>query len=165
MKKLFFLVAFLAISMFASAQIYVGGGIGFNKTDDNGEKTTTYKIAPEVGYKLNDNWAFGLVLEYSDFDNDVCQYGIQPYARYTFYKNGAFSAFADGCFAYIKAENGGFDAKGWGIGIEPGIAYNLSDNFSIIAHFGNLGYTDIEETKSFGFELDNELTFGLYYSF
>lgn len=165
MKKLLFLVAFLATSMFASAQFYVGGGIGFDKTDDNGAKTTTYKFAPEVGYTLNDNWAFGLVLEYADFDNDVCQYGIQPYARYTFYRNGAFSAFADGCVAYVKAENGGFDSKGWGIGVEPGIAYSLSDKFSIVAKLGNLGYTDVEEKKSFGFEFDNELTFGLYYSF
>ena len=61
MKKLLFLVAFLATSMFASAQIYVGGGIGFNKSDDNGAKTTTYEIAPEVGYKLNDNVCLKIV--------------------------------------------------------------------------------------------------------
>lgn len=52
MKKLFFVVAFLAVSMFASAQFYIGGNVGFNKTDI--EDVTTY------GFEFDNTLQFGL---------------------------------------------------------------------------------------------------------
>lgn len=169
MKKLFFLVAFTAVSMFASAQFYIGGSVGFNKTDNDGVKTTNFKIAPDFGYVLNDNWSFGLALGFSDLEsNDFIgkEYIVSPYARYTFYRNGAFSVFTDGVFEFItqKPEIGD-NTNGWGISVEPGIAYNLSDKFSVVAKIGSLGYADIEDTTAYGFGLDNEIKFALYYSF
>ena len=92
-------------------------------------------------------------------------YAINPYARYTFYRTGNLSLFADAGFAYAKLEQAGYDAKGWEVGIDPGIAYNLSEKFSITAKFGYLGYSDIEESKKFGLSLDNDISFSLYYSF
>ncbi len=169
MKKLFFVVAFLAVSMFASAQFYIGGNVGFNKTDYNGAKTTNFKIAPDFGYVLNDNWAFGLALGFSDEESDEFygkEYTVSPYARYTFYRNGALSLFADGVFEYARLKPEASDAaNGWGVSVEPGIAYNLSEKFSIVAKFGYLGYADIEDVTTYGFEFDNTLQFGLYYSF
>ena len=52
MKKLFLsmVVALMAVS--ASAQVYVGGGVGIgsSKVDaDGAESVTTYKFVPEVG--------------------------------------------------------------------------------------------------------------------
>lgn len=161
MKKVLFMVAFLATSMIASAQIYVGGSVGFNKTDNNGAKTTTYTIAPEVGYTLNDSWSFGAVFEYSDMDNDLDNYSVNPYARYTFYRAGAFSMFVDGTAKVGKIN----DETGWGVGAKPGIAYSLNEKFSIVSHLGYIGYQDNDDVTKFGFDFDNALSFGLYYSF
>ena len=69
MKKLFFVVAFLAVSMFASAQFYIGGNVGFMKTDNDGDKTTNFQIAPDFGYVLNDSWSFGLALGFADMES------------------------------------------------------------------------------------------------
>lgn len=155
--------------MFASAQFYVGGGVGFNKTEVGDDDATNFQIAPDFGYVLNDSWTFGLALGFSDLESDDFtgkEYSIKPYARYTFYRAGALSVFADGVFEYMKLKpEQGDNLSGWGIGIEPGVAYSLSEKFSIVAKFGNLGYTDVEDITSYGFEFDNNLSFGLYYSF
>lgn len=169
MKKLFFVVAFLAVSMFASAQFYIGGNVGFMKTDNDGDKTTNFQIAPDFGYVLNDSWSFGLALGFADMESGDFlgkQYTVSPYARYTFYRSGALSVFADGVFDYLNLKpEVGDSYNGWGLSIEPGIAYGLSDKFSVVAKFGSLGYVDVEDTSAYGFELNNTLQFGLYYSF
>ena len=58
--------------MTASAQIYVGGQIGFSTSSVNADTEgsssisgTSFKILPEVGYKLNDKWAVGIQVGYS----------------------------------------------------------------------------------------------------
>lgn len=160
------MVAFLATTMFASAQIYVGGGLNFNRVDVDGEKSTTYGIAPEVGYVVNDNWAFGAVLGYDDLDEEGKKFSIKPYARYTYFRAGAFSLFADGAFAYdITKPEEGDDLKSWSLGVEPGLAYNINENFSVVAKFGHFGYQDEDETSTISLDLDNELSFSIYYNF
>ena len=59
-------------AMTASAQIYVGGQIGFSTSSVNADiegtnsiSGTSFKILPEVGYKLNDKWAVGIQVGYS----------------------------------------------------------------------------------------------------
>ena len=58
-------------AMTASAQVYVGGQIGFTSSSvkivSDGESIsgTSFKILPEVGYKLNDKWAVGIQIGYS----------------------------------------------------------------------------------------------------
>ena len=59
-------------AMTASAQIYVGGQIGFSTSSVNADTEgsssisgTSFKILPEVGYKLNDKWAVGIQVGYS----------------------------------------------------------------------------------------------------
>ena len=71
-----------------------------NYIKTNEYATITYQVA--VGYNVNENLAFGLALEYSDFDNDVCQYGIQPYARYTFYRNADTTVVVSPKYQHIK---------------------------------------------------------------
>ena len=44
--------AVMAVS--ASAQVYVGGGVGIGSMDNGGDNnTTTYKFVPEIGYNFN----------------------------------------------------------------------------------------------------------------
>ncbi len=59
-------------AMTASAQVYVGGQIGFTSSSvnldmdgTNSVSGTSFKILPEVGYKINDKWAVGIQVGYS----------------------------------------------------------------------------------------------------
>ena len=69
MKKLFFVLAASACMMLAAqtahAQLYFGGSVGFTMTSQtngaNDTKTTgsSFKLAPEVGFQINDKMAAG----------------------------------------------------------------------------------------------------------
>ena len=75
MKKLFITIAFVAATMFASAQLYVGGSLGMgiqngkDKIEGNGvsieqdqPKAFTFVFAPEAGFMFADNMGVGLQL-------------------------------------------------------------------------------------------------------
>lgn len=158
----------MVCAMVASAQLYVGGGLGYAKTEVGDVDATEWSIRPEVGYTLNDNWAFGVALDYSDVENTGTTFSVTPYARYTFLRAGALSVFADGTVEMerFKPESGD-STTGWGIAVKPGVAYAINENFSVVAHVGVLGYYDLDnDTKAYGLELDaSDLSFSLYYSF
>jgi len=69
-KKIIALVALLAcVTMGASAQVYVGGSLGFtsSKVDQGGhdQDGSSYKIIPEIGYQLDDDLSVGLQIGYA----------------------------------------------------------------------------------------------------
>jgi hypothetical protein len=187
MKKILMtlVAAFVSVSM--SAQFYVGGGVGFASFDDSNKSHSVFKFVPEVGYNLDEDMAVGIALTYTqgstadawlltdpnkDLNEDLKTFSIAPYLRYSFAKFGPVTVFADGCFEYTHIDNDGAKANGWGLGIKPGIAVNLNEKFSFVSHIGRLGYLqskdDVSGAKAvstFGLDLDNALTFGLYYNF
>ena len=58
MKKLFLSLIVAVCSLAASAQAYVGGQVGlWRNTDAN---HTSFNLAPELGYKLSNQWDLGL---------------------------------------------------------------------------------------------------------
>lgn len=69
MKKLLTLVAFMALTLGASAQYYVGGSVGFtsSKMDNGGadQDGSSFKLMPEIGYQLDKDMAIGVQLGYS----------------------------------------------------------------------------------------------------
>ena len=78
MKKVFLTLALMLTTMVASAQWYVGGGIGFSKSEALEEETTNFAFAPEIGYTINDNWTVGAALEV-DWTKDVSTaYAVNP---------------------------------------------------------------------------------------
>lgn len=169
MKKVFLTLALLLTTMVASAQFYVGGGLGVNKTENGDAEETVITVSPEIGYTINEDWTIGAALMF-DWTKDVStQYGISPYVRYNIFKAGKFSVFADGAveLGYIDYETADGDFA-WGAGIKPGVGYQLTDKFSICAHIGWIGYRDYgdiagEETT---ISVDGtDLSFSLYYSF
>ena len=183
MKKILMtlVAAFVSVSM--SAQFYVGGSVGFASFDDSNKSHSAFKFVPEVGYNLDEDMAVGISLAYTqgstaaawlltDPNEDYKTFSIAPYLRYSFAKFGPVTVFADGCFEYAHIDNNGAKANGWGLGIMPGIAVNLNEKFSFVSHIGRLGYSQSKEDVSgekavstFGIDLDNALTFGLYYNF
>jgi len=71
MKKSLLAAAFALFAFAANAQVYVGGQFGFTSTSVSagGESEsisgTSFKILPEVGYNINDQWAVGIQIGYS----------------------------------------------------------------------------------------------------
>ncbi|MBR5332847.1 MAG: porin family protein [Muribaculaceae bacterium] len=185
MKK-FFVAAFIAITaMAANAQSWVGGSFGLNfSTPKGGETEISLAISPEYGYNFNDKWAIGIALEeevsfVGDYDVNVVT--LEPFARYTFAKAGIASFFVDGGIGfgceYTNYEGEMLDNSAWGfsIGFKPGVKLAVTENISLVAKLGFLGYKRFEAPEdypgaysydSFGLGVDADaLSFGMYWSF
>jgi len=185
MKKILMtmVAAFAAVSM--NAQVYIGGSVAVEAWSSQklaGDKSeTVFKLMPEIGYNLNEEWAIGTVIGYqSDKFNGVkfgnvnvpseSAFSIAPYARYTFSKLGRVNFFVDGGLGFTSASKA--DWTELAIGFQPGLAVNLTDNVSFVSHIGFIGYDlfnpdgDDNNISKFGVSLDaSNITFGLYYSF
>lgn len=179
MKKFLFTLAAVFVTLTASAQVYVGGEVGFWRNWADGANETTFKVLPEVGYNLSEDWAIGTQIGYQyNYEKGVKvnAFVVTPYARWTFAKFDAVSLFLDGGFEFGTYKASGDGVKddshnAWGIGIKPGVKVDLTDKLSFIAHAGFFGYRDADDLEIFGkngFGVDvdgNALQFGLYYNF
>lgn len=168
MKKTLLTLAFMLTTMLASAQFYVGGGVGYSTAEVGDVESTAFSITPEVGYVIDNNWSVGAVLGFEDQENVGKTFAIEPYVRYTFLKAGGFSLFADGAVAFgtVKPEDGE-NSTIWSVGIKPGVSYKINNNFSVCAHVGWLGHTDLDEAgEATSIEMSgNNLEFSVYYNF
>ena len=184
MKKFFMTLAAVCVAATMNAQVYVGGGLGLASTSQDGNTNTKLKLMPEIGYNINDSWAIGVAFGYSEYEQKVTNgnltvsakdkvFQINPYARYTFAKFDKVNLFVDGGLTYAHTDNAGAKANSFSLGLKPGIAVNLNDKLSFVAHAGFLGWAtskpDVDGAKStntFGFDLDgSDLSFGFYYNF
>lgn len=172
MKKIFTAIVGLLMAASATAQVYVGGGIGIGSAKvTGGETNTTYKLLPEIGYNLNKDLAFGTVVGWQGASNGNKSFTINPYARYTFVHTKYVNVFCDGTVGYGHV-NGVGDT--YQIGIKPGVAVNLNKKFSFVTHVGFLGYNQSGErtgdgkkikTKEWGADFDtSNITFSLLYN-
>ena len=175
MKKILLMLVVAVASLTASAQVYVGGGLGFWHESEN--DVTTFRLAPSVGYELSEKWAIGaeVAYEFVKAGANVQTMEIAPYARWSYFNNKAVRLFVDMGFGVgvVKPEDVDGETS-WNIGARPGIAVKLNDHFSLLAKVGFLGYDQggafgeagWQKTKRFGFDLDGEnLTFGIEYTF
>ena len=123
MKKTITAVVVAMCSLSANAQLWVGGGVGFSRFENNSEVENTIGdsgntpvrlfFGPKVGYNLNDKWAIALALDYShwnshDESNSYTNasylstkskgnsFSVTPFVRYTFAKSGIVSFYVDG---------------------------------------------------------------------
>ena len=181
MKKIILTALVAASSLCASAQVWLGGSVGFSshKVDGADKSTTTFTIAPTIGYTLDENWDIALEVGYSDKSYDglgTSTFAIAPFARYNFAKCGIATFFIDGGFGFSKVSNTTMDDFGnkettdknlFNIGIRPGVKVELSPKVELDAKLGYLGYTQVKDTYSeFGFAANGEaLSFGLTFKF
>lgn len=156
MKKLFLSLIVAICSLAASAQVYVGGQVGlWRNTDAN---HTSFNLAPELGYKLSNQWELGLSIGFAHNYYDgtkVNGFEVDPYVRYTVAKAGPVSFFLDGGFGFAtaKAKRGDWKSDSfnqWQIGIKPGVKVSLSKKVDFIASMGFLGYRDNDDVKVTG---------------
>ena len=170
--------------------VYVGGSLGYTTTSYDGNATqSSFKLIPEIGFQFNETMGVGIEVGYSSRTNKAVDpkltnstFSVAPYFRYTPIHIDAVNVFVDGKFAYSQNNNEtnvagkATDNKtnAWGLYVQPGIAYNLNDNFALVAKFGNiLGYSSskpdadgAKATNTFQvLNLTNDISFGFYYNF
>ncbi|MCD8395405.1 MAG: porin family protein [Bacteroidales bacterium] len=181
MKKIFAAVMVAMMSLTASAENwFVGGEVGLWRNDSDHE--TFFKIMPEAGYSFNETWTVGASVGYSmDHFTGVTGnlFKVAPYARYTYFRLDRISLFVDGGvdlglgWTSYKHGNDSDTACTYGIGFKPGFAVNVTDKFSLVAHFGFLGYQGANDAAkdggadtAWGLDFSGyNLTFGFYYNF
>lgn len=88
MKKivLFLFVAIATLSVKAQ-DLYMGGTVGLWRNDD--ANTTSFKLAPEIGYNLSEQWALGVELQFNhEYKEHISTntFAIAPYARFLIMK-------------------------------------------------------------------------------
>lgn len=175
MKKLFIVLALVAVSITASAKGFVGGELGLWRNYD--ANTTSFKILPTVGYDLNSKWTIGGSIGYGyDYNKgaDAHSFIISPFARYNAVSFGPVTIFADGGLTYSLTDwEGPGSNNSWEVGIKPGVKVNLHKNISFVSHWGFLGWRENDGTRfmpqgetGFGFDFSgNSLTVGMSYDF
>ena len=180
MKKIFMtlVAAFAAMSM--NAQVYIGGSFAFDAWSGQkyaaghpDQSETVFKLLPEIGYTLNEEWAIGTVIGYESNKwngSSESAFTFNPYARYTFSDLGKVKLFVDGGVDFTSGSKA--DYTDLGVGFKPGLAVSLTDNLSFVSHVGFIGWQqhnpdgDDNNTSKFGIDLSGaNLTFGLYYNF
>lgn len=97
-------------------------------------------------------------------------FALAPYARYSFYENKIVRLFLDMGFGFSTYKEKHADSvNGFEIGVKPGLAVKLNDNFSFITKVGFAGYRDDYyrgEENGFGVGLDGEnISIGIEYEF
>jgi hypothetical protein len=198
MKKIFMMAVMAAATLTANAQWWAGGSFGLdfsNTSKANGDQnTTSFEIAPEVGYNLSDKWAVAMAVGFGTSnnsnvagswrdDNDAIYsqqsingtkleessnyFMINPYARYTFYKTAPVSFFVDGGigFKFFNHEGG----NQMSVGVRPGISFAATKKLSLVASTGYLGYLKNSEKAGDGSKfligMFNSINFAAYYNF
>lgn len=148
---------------------------GISLWRNNDVDKTSFSITPDVGYNLSEKWAVGVELAYAHngYDGDKLNsnaFALAPYARYSFYENKIVRLFLDMGFGFSTyKEKHAESVNGFEIGVKPGLAVKLNDNFSFITKVGFAGYRDDYyrgEENGFGVGLDGEnISIGIEYEF
>lgn len=184
MKRLIFTLAIVfgvvtGVSAQSPGKVWVGGSVGINSSKvKGGESATSYKIIPELGYVVSDNWGIGIKLGYnhdeeaisiSDGSGNLISgktksegFEVNPFVRYAFIKGDIGGLFIDGGVGYKYAKDKTRDIKTntYEVGFRPGVSLNVSDKVALTGKFGFLGYEHEKEgdkkTDTFGFNLNME---------
>ena len=134
---------------------------------------TTFSISPEFGYGLNEKWSVGgqLILDVNGGDGvSSTAFALAPYARFSYYENDIVRLFLDMGFGVSINKQKHTDADaGFELGVKPGLAVKLNDNFSFITKVGFAGFRQDYRNSlknGFGVYADGEaISIGIEYAF
>jgi len=202
MKKITLLLSMAVISTALYSQAFVGGSLGFSTSGSSsssgnvtvdGPTSTSFLLAPMVGYYMNSQMAVGVEfgIGFTSSNNNATPsatkttatlFGISPFVRYHVVEMGPVSVFGQGSlgigFGSSKVKTGSVSADGpkttmFEIAVRPGISYKLTDQIAIEAFLGGLSYDmttekeDDEKNKeyNFGLNFSTSLNLGFVYKF
>ena len=162
MKKCFLLIALVIASMSVSAQVYLGGSLGFS-TKSKG--TSNFSITPELGYSINHMWSVGAYMNVQGSGGQALKWtttwNVNPYVRYAFLNTKIVSCFLDGKMGF-STRNGVGELD---FGICPGVEVSLSNNLKLMSRLGYFGWTNAGNGK-YALTADLAITsVGLFYEF
>ena len=173
-KSLLALLFAAALAVPALAEnMWVGGDFSYNSSnskleidgnDADKKSSTSWSIAPEFGYSLNETWDIGLDFEYASGQNvkEICgidldaegqidntEIGIAPFARYHIAQIAGIDVMLKGSIFYVSGEAKGVakaDYTAFGVKIAPVISYSINETWSIGAtlNFAELSYTNLQ---------------------
>jgi hypothetical protein len=165
------LLALLCVSL--NAQLFVGGNVSFSGANSKSENGTTitqkgsnfnFDFSPFAGKFLSEKLAAGIALDFTlsgnksgvvtETTNRSTGMGVSPFLRYYCVEWNKFSLFGQGnvglAFTNSKVESGGVTNDGPKstriyFSVYPGLAYNITDNFSLETAFNifSLGYNHL----------------------
>lgn len=168
---------------FANGDVFVSGAVGISSTKTGDNKSTSFEIAPKVGFFVSDNIAIGGKLGYTSDKaenaiadtQDRSALTVGAFGRYYMTPASDFSVFGQLAFDYSTVDNKLADVQEneIGLGLGLGVSYFLSNNFAMEASWAGLGYTTndnggdgAESTDSFGLNMDlTSINLGLVYKF
>ena len=161
MKKYFLLITLVIASMSASAQVYLGGSLGFSTK----AKGSSFYVTPELGYAINDMWSVGAYMNVEGSGGQALKWtatwDVNPYVRYTFLNTRIVSCFLDGKMGF-STRNG---ARELDFGICPGVKVALGNNWKLMSRLGYFGWTNAGNGK-YALSADLAITsVGLFYEF
>ena len=173
MKKLILtsLLAVFAATGANAADYFVGGAVSLNLND---EHTNVMGIAPEVGWKYNDNWEFriGAGFMYNgDYlvDTDRYEYGVDLFARYKVAQWGNFKLLLKGTvgadFETYSSDMDAIDGEtsiALGASIAPMVTYDVSEAFTLYANLNFMGISAGYTFENEDLKIDDGWNIGLF---
>ncbi|BCY29667.1 outer membrane beta-barrel protein [Flavobacterium okayamense] len=168
---------------FAQGDVFVTGAVTFSSSSMDEDKSSSFEIAPQVGFFLTENIAIGGKIAYmsekaesfSVDTEDMSGFGVGAFGRYYFTPANQFSLFGQLAVDYASMEDKLADYKvnAFGAGLGFGMNYFVSSNFSIEAGVGVLNFASAkadvdgaEALNTFSFGGDwRAVTFGVNYKF
>ena len=168
MKKIMMTLATLFVAVCASAQVYIGGGVGFANTSYDHDSKFSWKIAPEIGFQLDKKWDAGISLGYSGVEDKEKIFEVAPYVRYTACSAKIVDFFIEGTIGYEHhdLQHSSSDYDVWEVGLKPGLKVNLSNHVAFVTKIGFFGYQRVDEANTWGVNLDGRnILFGINYKF
>ncbi len=159
MKKILMTIAAAFVATTMSAQVYVGGNIGFNTSSDKTNKAaettvTGFNINPEIGMALDDKMGVGIVLGFgtnttktennavspsTSVKKTTTDFNIKPYLRYQCFSAGKFNVFVDGGVDFgISKTKDMKPAMDLGLFLTPGLAYSINEKWSMVAKLNDM---------------------------
>lgn len=173
MKKIVLtsLLAVFAAASANAADYFVGGAASLKLND---EHTNVMGIAPEVGWKYNDNWDFGIGAGFmynGDYlvDTDRYEYGVDLFARYKVAQWGNFKLLLKGTvgadFATYSSEMDAIDGEtsiALGASIAPMVTYDVSEAFTLYANLNFMGISAGYTFENEDLNIDDGWNIGLF---
>lgn len=132
----------------AATDYFVGGSAAI--TTDN-EHATVFGVAPEFGWKYDENWDFGLGVNFASDnqavpDADYYEYGANLFARYKVAEFGGAKLLLKGAvgldFQTMVPDDENIDSqtlKQLGVAVVPMVTYDVSESFTLYANLNFLG--------------------------
>ena len=168
MKKIMMTLATLFVAVCASAQVYIGGGVGFANASDDDDSRFSWKISPEIGYQFNQKWDAGLAFGIEGIEDGDKTFEIAPYLRYTVCSAKIVDFFIEGTIGYAHYDRakGYKDYDGFEIGLKPGVKVNLNNHLAFVTKIGFFGYQRLDDVNIWGANIDGRnILFGINYKF